>query len=87
MKRLRRARGLIALQMSDQMPVPLQIRQRGQLPFPLLHAVFTEMPQPGGKRLAHRFRGMRFGNADQQNLLRLAAGTKRRGVNLFPHAF
>ncbi len=79
------ARGLIALQMADQVPGRLQILQCITLPFPLLHAIFAEVAKPGFVGFANGFSGMRFGDGDEGDftaIRRFLAGPR----NLFLYA-
>src|SRR5579859_8064875 len=86
MEELGRPRRLVALQMSDEMPRRAQILNAEVLPFPLLHAVFTEMAHPLFIGLANGLRWMRLRNSDQSNISGTAAGSLRGGKNPLLHS-
>src|ERR1700722_20208491 len=74
---LRGASSLVALQVADEVPASPQIRQRAQLPFPFLNAVFAKVAETGVVGFANRARRMRFRNSDQKNLFGFSGGTAR----------
>ncbi len=92
MKKSRRPRRLIALQMTDQVPCRRQSFRSGALPFPLLDTILAKVPNPRFIRFADRTRRMRLGHPDEGDLLRAPPCARRRYGNpllnsqqLFPH--
>lgn len=65
----------IALQMSDQMPARLQVRELRLLVFPFLHAVLAECAHTRVVGGANRIRRNRFRGGHQNNFFRLAIRT------------
>src|SRR5216684_5552160 len=72
------AGGFVALQMPDQMPSGGQVSHGSALPFPLLHAIFAEMPQPGGVRHADGLGRVRLRYGNQRDFFGAASGLLRR---------
>src|ERR1700694_1723885 len=86
MKQLCRLRGLIGLQMSNQMPFGVtQVVQSIRLSGKLLHPVLAENAQAGRICLADAFYGKRLAHAHQRNLLWIAGRPARRCCDLLPH--
>ena len=63
--------------MTDQVPCCGQALCAGVLPFPFLHAVFTEVTHARFKRVANRAGRMRFRNCNQCNLFGIPARATR----------
>lgn len=78
MKKLCGFRGFIALQVPNQMPRRIvQVAQRFTLPFPLLHAVFAEVPHACFIRGAYRAGRLCLRYPNQGDVLRGAASARR----------
>lgn len=86
-KEARRATRFIALQMANQMPACLQIRQLRLLFLPLLHAIFAERAHARIVRGAYRFGGNRFRGGHHHNFFRPAIRASRRARDAFANLF
>lgn len=66
---VRRAAGFIALQVADQVPGRVQVRDFPLLRFPLLHAILTEVPNSRLVGRTNRFDWMGLRNRNQDNFV------------------
>jgi dTMP kinase len=80
------AAGLVALQVPDEVPRCIDVRELWLLRLELLHAVFAKVPQAGVVRRADCFRRKRLRNGDNRNLVGAASGALRRARDAFPNA-
>jgi len=77
----------IALQMSDQMPARLQVRELRLLLLPFLHAILAERAHACVVGGANCIRGDRFGSSHQNDLFRLAIGPASGASHAFTNVF
>ena len=80
------ARGLVALEVPDQVPSRGHVRQERGLGFPLLRATFAEVAHAGGKGLLHALGRDCFGDSNEGDLFGAAAGTSGGPLDPFAHA-
>ena len=74
----RGARGLVALQVADQVPRRAETRQRRGLALEFLNAILAEVTQAGFVRGKYGLGRMCFGNRDDGDFLGPPAGALRR---------
>ncbi len=86
-KQARSSTRFVALQMPDQVPACLQVRELRLLLLPFLDAIFTERAHAGIVRGTNRFRGNRFCSGHQDNFLRPAIRAGRRARDAFADLF
>ncbi len=86
-KQARGAACFIALQMPDQMPACLQIRQLRLFFLPLLHAIFAERAHARIVGGAYRFGGSRFRGGDYDNFFGPPIRASRRARDAFANLF
>jgi len=87
---VKQARGstrFVALQMPDQVPACLQIRQLRLFFLPLLHAIFTKRAHARIVRGPNRFGGNRFRSGHQDNFFWPAIRAGRRARDAFANLF
>jgi hypothetical protein len=83
-KKLTRGFGLIGLEVADEMPGGIQIRQRRALGLSLLDAVLAEIAQPGVEGLPDKLWRDGFRDGHQLHVLRTPPRAKTRRSNPFP---
>ena len=84
-KHSRRFRGLIALQVTDQVPFRAQAFDRAALPFPFLHSILAKMIYAEIKRGANRFSRMGLRHCNQRDFVGTAACAFRGGGDALPN--
>lgn len=80
--------GFVALQVTDEMRGNFagNVRQLAALPFPLLHAIFSKLPETCEISFPNRLDGMVFGDADQGDFVGITRRTRGRAGNAFMDA-